>query len=192
MLCPSNSVNSVNSVKGFCALRTRPLSFPLNLLLSRGFSLIEIVLALGIIAFALVGIMGLFPVALKSAQESQRETRATHIAQQIFSDLRVLTGTNRTLLRGPSSDSNALVPNFSLAVNNNAAIIAFDNAGAALTDSVTTFSNSYAAAVFLAQVTVDTNTGVPNLSRVQTTIETPAAAASTNRSRYTFVTLMNY
>lgn len=164
----------------------------LSLSKKSGFSLIEIVLALGIIAFALVGIMGLFPVAMKSAQESQRETRATLIAQQIFSDLRMLTGTNRALVRGPSSDSNALIPNFSLASQGNSATIAFDNNGTALLDNVTDFSNSYAGAAFLAQVTVETNTGVPNLSRVQTTVEAPAAASSTNRSRYTFVTLMNY
>ena len=44
---------------------------------AQAFSLIEIVLALGVISFAIVGIMGLFPVAMRAAQESQSETRAT-------------------------------------------------------------------------------------------------------------------
>lgn len=161
---------------------------------SAGFSLVEIVLALSVIAFALVGIMGLFPVAMKSAQESQRETRATLIARQIFSDLRVFSGTNRLLVRGPSvTDTASLITNFILA-NNSTVYLAFDSEGRGVTNNLagSTFSNSVADATFLAAVAVDTNTGVSNLSRVQTTIETPAAAPSTNRSKYTFVTLMNY
>ena len=47
----------------------------------RGFSLIEVVLALGIISFAIVGIIGLMPVAMKSAGDSMRETDATFIAR---------------------------------------------------------------------------------------------------------------
>ena len=155
------------------------------------FSLIEVVLALGVIAFALVGIMGLFPVAMKSAQESQRETRATLIAQQIFSDLRVSAGTNRFVISGPTaSTTNGL----SLSSDGNL-YLAFGTNGSPLA-SVTTsdFTNSYPdlTASFLANISVDTNTGTSNLSRVQTTIETPAAAPSTSRAKYTFVTLMNY
>ncbi len=165
-----------------------------------GFSLVEIVLALAVIAFALVGIMGLFPVAMRSAQESQRETRATFIAQKIFSDLRIVNGTNRLLVRGPSlTNSSQLITNFSLAVNNNQTFLAYDSDGSGLPLNITSgiqFSNaippSTPPAIFVASILVDTNTGLPNLSRVQATIETPAVAPSTNRSRYTFTTLMNY
>lgn len=162
------------------------------LILSRktAFSLIEIILALGVIAFAIVGIMGLFPVAMKSAQESQRETRATLIAQQIFSDLRTGTGTNRFVITGSSVNSTSTI---SLANQGASVVLSFDSAGAVLgTNSPSSFTNGVPNAAFLAQVSVSTNTGVPNLSQVQTTVEAPAAAASTNRSRYTFVTLMNY
>ncbi|MFV0337110.1 MAG: hypothetical protein ACK5LK_02550, partial [Chthoniobacterales bacterium] len=47
----------------------------------------EITIALGIIAFALVGIMGLLPVAMRAANESQWETRATFIAESIIGEL---------------------------------------------------------------------------------------------------------
>jgi len=154
----------------------------------RGFSLIEIVLALGVIAFALVGIMGLFPVAMKSAQESMRETRATHIAQQIFSDLRTGTGTNRFLIVGSSPTSTSPL---SLANNGASVVVAFDDKAVA-TGTNASFSNAVPDASFLANVTVQTNTGLPNLSQVEAAIEAPAAAASANRSRYTFVTLINY
>ena len=155
MLCPSHSV--------------------------KAFSLIEIVLALGIIAFALVGIMGLFPVAMKSAQESQRETRATHIAQQIFSDLR--TGSPTNLLIGVASN---LLPANTALSNSWSNTISFDVNGSLLG------SGQNANAIFLAQVSGTPNTPSPGLSRVQVDVEAPAVAATTNRSRYTFVTLMNY
>lgn len=51
------------------------------------FSLIEIVLAVGIISFALVGILGLFPVALDAATAAQDETQVAFIASSIFSGL---------------------------------------------------------------------------------------------------------
>jgi type II secretory pathway pseudopilin PulG len=153
--------------------------------------LVEVVLALGVISFAIVGIMGLFPVAMKSAQESQRETRATLAAQQIFADMRTAAGSNRFVISGPSAaNTNAI----SLAANTNL-YLAFGTNGVPITSiSSADFTNSYTAAdaIFLADIAVDTNTGVPNLSRVQVTVAAPAAAPSAARSKYHFVTLMNY
>lgn len=51
------------------------------------FTLIEIVLAIGIMSFALVGILGLFPVALETARDSKAETQVALLARQIESDL---------------------------------------------------------------------------------------------------------
>lgn len=51
------------------------------------FTLIEVVLAVGIFSFAIVGILGLFPLAMSSAQQSQMTTVATQIARTITSDL---------------------------------------------------------------------------------------------------------
>lgn len=156
------------------------------------FSLVEIALALGVTAFALIGVIGLIPVAMKSAQESRRETRATLIAQQIFSDLRVQSGTNRLVVGGPSAaDAGGLMTDFSLALNGNTVFLAYgpDGAGVAGT-SGGAFTNGCPSAHFLARVEVDA--GVPHLSRVQATIEAPAAAPTTNRSKYAFVTLIRY
>ena len=139
--------------------------------------------------------MGLFPVAMKSAQESQRETRATLIAQQIFSDLRTGTSSNRFVISGSNNATNTV----NLAPSGTTPLfLAFNTNGVPVTPATGisggTFSNSYSdiTVPFLASITVDTNTGKSNLSRIQATIETPAAAPSTNRSKYTFVTLMNY
>jgi type II secretory pathway pseudopilin PulG len=50
---------------------------------------VEVVLALGIAAFALIAIVGLLPVGLKLAQESDEESRAINLISQITTDRRV-------------------------------------------------------------------------------------------------------
>jgi type II secretory pathway component PulJ len=56
--------------------------------LNRGFSLVEVVLALGVAAFCLIAVMGLLPVALKVQQASIQQTKANAIISQITTDLR--------------------------------------------------------------------------------------------------------
>jgi len=41
-----------------------------------GFSLVEVVLALGVVAFAIVAILGIVPTGLSSSHGAQDETRA--------------------------------------------------------------------------------------------------------------------
>jgi uncharacterized protein (TIGR02598 family) len=55
---------------------------------NRGFSLVEVVLALEVIGFSLLAIIGLLPIGLQSGRASIQETRANHLAEQIFSTLR--------------------------------------------------------------------------------------------------------
>src|SRR5205085_3752562 len=55
---------------------------------TRGFSLVEVVLAIGVVAFCLFAILGMFPVALKTQQTSVRQTTANEILAQILADLR--------------------------------------------------------------------------------------------------------
>lgn len=52
------------------------------------FSLIEVVLAIGIVSFALFAILGLIPLGLQVGRSSIEDTRATHIAEQVFATLR--------------------------------------------------------------------------------------------------------
>jgi uncharacterized protein (TIGR02598 family) len=53
-----------------------------------GFSLIEIVLALGIISFALLSVIALLPIGIITNRVSVEETRASHILTAVESDLR--------------------------------------------------------------------------------------------------------
>lgn len=60
-------------------IRSRPVSA------YEAFSLVEVTIAIGIFAFVMVGILGLFPTATKMRADSAVETRAVLIAQQLFS-----------------------------------------------------------------------------------------------------------
>jgi type II secretory pathway pseudopilin PulG len=52
---------------------------------ANAFSLVEVTIAVGIFAFVMVGVLGLFPTATKMRADSAVETRAVMIAQQLFS-----------------------------------------------------------------------------------------------------------
>lgn len=54
---------------------------------ARGFSLVEMVLAIGIVAFAFVGLLALLPVGMGIFREAMETSVSTQIAQRIISDL---------------------------------------------------------------------------------------------------------
>jgi Tfp pilus assembly protein PilV len=53
-----------------------------------GFSLMEVVLSIGVVVFATVAMLGAFPVGLKEGAASVNETRATQLANQVFASLK--------------------------------------------------------------------------------------------------------
>jgi uncharacterized protein (TIGR02598 family) len=55
---------------------------------SSAFSLVEVVLALGVAAFCLIAVLGMLPVGLKTQQASVNQTKANAIISQIIDDLR--------------------------------------------------------------------------------------------------------
>jgi uncharacterized protein (TIGR02598 family) len=59
-----------------------------------GFSLVEVTLALGVMAFALVAILGIVPVGLNSARESVDASHTALIAQDVFDRMRASLVTN--------------------------------------------------------------------------------------------------
>lgn len=54
---------------------------------SRAFSLVEVVLALGVASFAMLSVLGLMPVALSSAGDALETSRVANIIQVVGSDL---------------------------------------------------------------------------------------------------------
>ncbi len=59
-----------------------------------GFSLVEVTIAIGIFAFVIVAILGLFPVALKQRSDAALETRGMLVAQQIMEGIASASSTN--------------------------------------------------------------------------------------------------
>ncbi len=163
-----------------------PANFPPVQKHSPAFSLVEVVLALGIISFAIIAIVGILPVALKSSQNSMRETDATLIAQRIFSELKTGFGGNRSVTTDPGGISNHMI---NLATNSTN-YLAFTQDGTVQTHTNTPDPNpSYD---FYAQISISTNTGLTNLSRVQIDITSPPSAPPSARTTNSFVTLLGF
>ena len=57
-------------------------------LLRSGFSLIEVVLAIGIVSFALLAVVGLLPVGMKSTQNAREQAAAANVLNSIANALR--------------------------------------------------------------------------------------------------------
>ncbi|MEM6822935.1 MAG: hypothetical protein AAF558_13480 [Verrucomicrobiota bacterium] len=55
---------------------------------SRGFSLIEVTLSLGIVSFALISLIGLFVVGIDASQESEFDLDGAHMMETILSSVR--------------------------------------------------------------------------------------------------------
>ncbi len=147
------------------------------------FSLVEIVLALGIVSFAIVGIMGLFPVAMRSALESQRETRAAQIAQQIFSDLRSGKSGSTYLAIGTNIIDPSMRTNVNLKMPG-VYQISYSDEGNPVGQ------NPPSPPLFRATVQITPDSPTPGLSSVQATIIAPASASSTNLASFMFSTLV--
>ncbi len=70
-----------------------------------GFSLIEVTLAIGVIAFALVAILGLIPVAQNSAHEAADATKTSLVGQDVFARVRASLN-SATTFANPSAFPN--------------------------------------------------------------------------------------
>ncbi len=168
------------------------------------FSLVEVVLALGVVGFAIIAILGVIPVGLKASRGSQDETRAAHIAQSIFASLssQVLKrdATGQPVLSGGQTQLNDAVkiplPNnqsFSVDLTSSAtpatASIYADNDGR-ITSAAT--GAAYA-------ITILTNNLPPGFAagdagyanQVTLTIAWPAGAAAANQTKRDFVRVIS-
>lgn len=68
-----------------------------------GFSLVEIVVAIGLFAFVAVAILSLFSVALKTRADSHLEGMSTIIANELFSSIKMSGGIEKAMVRdGPA------------------------------------------------------------------------------------------
>ena len=66
---------------------------------TRGFSLVEVILAIGIVSFAFMAVVALLPVGLKTVRESSDESAAMNLLPLVASDLKTLSLQTRKTLR---------------------------------------------------------------------------------------------
>jgi uncharacterized protein (TIGR02598 family) len=66
----------------FSQIRNRKPRIP------NGFSLVEVMLSIGIVSFAVVGVLTAFPIGIEAARDSRDETTAALIADDIFTRMR--------------------------------------------------------------------------------------------------------
>lgn len=163
-----------------------------------GFSLTEVVVALGVATVAIVSILALFPVGFDTVRESAAETQAAVLARTIASDLvsgvRARGFTNSILLAGNDNMNSSLyrAVNLSQPSTN---VIAYRYEGhwfgvagyepqtlKAMTDNLTSEAATVANADFLAAVAVEPVAGMTNmLAQVTIRISAPASVTLTNR-----------
>jgi uncharacterized protein (TIGR02598 family) len=57
----------------------------------RAFSLVEVVLAIGVVSFAMMAMLGTLPVGLKSSQQSRGQVATANIARQLQGELQQIS-----------------------------------------------------------------------------------------------------
>ena len=136
-----------------------------------GFSLVEVTLAIGVAAFALLAVMAMLPVGLKTQQASVQQTTATAISTQIVSDL------TAALRLPPGLESKQFNLHGHWAAMETPDIVYFDQNG----DYISTNGVPPSNAVFMAGVTyLDPPTETTSLADI--TVAWPAAAVPINQS----------
>jgi uncharacterized protein (TIGR02598 family) len=92
---------------------------------TQGYTLVEVVFALGVAVFCLLPVLGLLPIGLLTNQGTVRETMATSLAQAVADDLRATPPTSMTSpvynLGVPATGGSVAVTTFYLTENGTAA-----------------------------------------------------------------------
>lgn len=70
-----------------------------------GFSLVEVTIALGIFAFVVVAIMGLYPAGIKMRTDSALETRAAMIATELMSSIKAAPSLTNVVFRATPTEN---------------------------------------------------------------------------------------
>ena len=139
-----------------------------------GFSLVEVVLAIGVVSFAMMAVLGTLPVGLKSSRESRGQVATANIARQIQGELQQIS------FRPDSSDS--------LTVQNLAETPFYFSLEGTRTDAAGAY---YVASFAVSGVTLPGLSIDPaNARRVTVTVSHPADAAPAERQESVFSLLL--
>lgn len=146
---------------------------------ARGFSLVEVCVALGVISFALVGIVGLFPLGISTLQTSIKETAAVNVATAIVADLHQVPSAEARALN-PALPSTS--PLYGLSVSQASQTIYLDDNG--------TLVGSSPNARYQAKIALTVpEAGQRNATEGSVTLSWPPGNSSTGNSMSLFVAL---
>lgn len=141
------------------------------------FSLVEVVLSLGICAFVLVAMMGLFSTGLRASRESEEQVQAANLASQILA----------SRLASPSNPSPALAIPAAALTNTFADVFGGTETYIGL-DGLTTTDADAAAYRMVCRAGTNALTG-PRLAQIYLLLTWPPQAAPTQASgRYETLT----
>lgn len=144
-----------------------------TLLHARGFSLVEVTVALGLASFGLVAIMGLLPSGLSADRDSLSTTVAAQLASALVVDLETPAQSQASLVYGISPDAASPTDGHSLYLKADGTQV-----------------KSAIEADYIAHVIVTPPKVSPNPTQVRVTLSWPAAAAKP-ASSFEVVTAIN-
>jgi len=153
------------------------------------FTLIELVTSLAIFAFAIVSLLGLFPMAFASVREAHHLTYTKNISQWILNEIKAYPS-NDVLLGSSDAESPAAVSmDLSALTNPTSFHLAFDENGDWLgAISATQFEAGSSTANYLVRIKVDPTVYsmdpdfAMDLAKIELAITYPAAASIENRT----------
>jgi uncharacterized protein (TIGR02598 family) len=156
------------------------------------FSLVEVVLALGVIAVGVIAILGVFPTALQTGHSAQDETRAPEIAQTIFSSLVAQASSQFNNLQLPIPGNPSLSINLTLSSSPTTPTLYADNDGK-LTPGAT--AAAYAILIFTCNpsncASPPAGFNDPALNQVTVRVAWPANAPAANQTYRDYVRIIS-
>ena len=153
------------------------------------FSLVEVVLALGVVSFALLAILGAFPVGLQTGRGAHDETRAAQIAQGLFASIAAQAPTKFSSIAIPIDSNTTLPLDLTQSASPANPQLYADNSGRLsrtatnMAYAITITSNNAPAGVLAADA------GLAN--QVTISVGWPAAASGVNRTQRSFVRIIS-
>ena len=147
---------------------------------AKGFSLVEVTLAIGIAGFALLAIFGLLPVGLSSNQASIQQTEAANIVTGIMADLRQVP--NAVTLAANTNTLSSVSPRYGIDAAGAGSTVYLDESGALKSAAA---QARYKAVVQLTQPSAGQRTATYG----SIVISWPAAATNSSGTLKNFVAL---
>jgi prepilin-type N-terminal cleavage/methylation domain-containing protein len=155
---------------------------------TRGFSLLEVVIALGVITVGIVGVLAVFPTALQTGHSAQDETRAAHIAQSVFGSVVAGASSHFSNAQLPLSSPSPAPTPVSIDLTTSSSYTLYASNDGQLSNSAT--NATYA-------ITIYTNNSVPGFTdpasanAVTVRVAWPATAPTANQTFRDYVRIIS-